>query len=156
MKLKLKAALLLLGLYSCNSPGATEQGKPVQQPAASAWLPPAAGRLVDKMEERITEDNLNEVYFRVSIISTDSSKAGFYTLKLEHGYNINEVPLELPAWTGNTVLKPVLKKGAGKYHCLVGFDAADNQFHELYEVTVVNGNVKFKQTHGYYQAKETP
>lgn len=154
MKLKIKAAVLLLGLYSCNNPAATESGKKDEQLKASAWQPPAAGKVVDKMEERITEDNLNEVYFRVSIISTDSSKAGFYTLKLEHGYNINEVPLELPAWTGNTILKPMVKQGTGKYHCLVGFDAADNQFHELYEVTVVNGNVKFKQTHGYYQAKD--
>ncbi len=77
-------------------------------------------------------------------------------LKLEYGYSINEVPVSLPAWTNNTVLRPVLRKGAfGRYHCLVGFEANDNQFHELYEVTVVNENIKFKQTRGYYKSTDT-
>lgn len=153
MKFKITAAAILLGLYSCNNPEGTVQQQPASKAAVSQWQPPAAGSVVGKMEQRITEDNLNESYFRVSIISTDSSKAGFYNLKLEYGYNINEVPVGLPAWTGDTVLKPVLQQGTGKYHCLVGFDTGDNQFRELYEVTVVNGNVKFKQTHGYYPDK---
>ncbi len=153
MKLKLIIAVVLPGLLSCNNPAAKQEQQQDTQAAVSRWQPPAAGSVVDKQEQRITEDNLNESYFRVSVISTDSSKAGVYNLKLEYGYNINEVPIGLPAWTGNAVLKPVLRQGTGKYHCLVGFDTGDGQFRELYEVTVVNGTVKFKQTHGYYSDK---
>ena len=155
MKLKLITAALLLGLYSCRNTTTKQEEQATAPKAVNQWQPPAAGSVVAKQEQRITEDNLNESYFRVSIISTDSSKAGFYNLKLEYGYNINEVPIGLPAWTGNTVLKPLLQQGSGRYHCLVGFDAGDNRFRELYEVTVVNGNVKFKQTHGYYSDKGT-
>ena len=154
MKLKLIAALLLLSLYSCGNKTGTGTESKEGQPAAEQWQPPAAGSIVDKREQRITEDNLNESYFRVSIISTDSSKAGHYLLKLEYGYNINEVPVTFPAWTNNVVLRPLLQKGQGKYHCLVGFEANDNQFHELYEITVVNENIKFKQTRGYYKSTE--
>jgi hypothetical protein len=156
MKRKLIAVVFLLSLYSCGDKAATGTKGLEEKPAAKQWEPPAAGSIVDKMEQRITEDNLNEVYFRVSIISTDSSKSGHYVLKLEHGYNVNDVPVSLPLWTDNVVLKPMLQRGTGKYHCLVGFDASDNKFHELYEVTVVNESIKFKQTRGYYQSTGTP
>lgn len=155
MKFKLIAALSLFALYSCGNDTTSDTKVPTEKPAAKQWQPPAAGTVVDKMEQRIAEDNLNESYFRVSIISTDSSETGHYILKLEYGYNINEVPVGLPAWTNNTVLRPMLQRGTGKYHCLVGFDANDDTFHELYEITVVHENIKFKQTRGYYQSAGT-
>ncbi len=97
MKLKLMAAVLSLALYSCESNTATDTKGKEPKAVTEQWQPPVAGSIVDKTAQRVTEDNLNESYFRVSIISTDSSKAGHYILKLEYGYNINEVPVSLPA-----------------------------------------------------------
>lgn len=135
------------------------QSPDTKQPAAQAvaqktvWQPPAPGTVVDRYQERITEDKLNEKYFRVSVLATDRSKEGHFNLKLEYGFNINEVEVDLPQWTGGAVLKPLLQKGAGTYHCILGFDAGDGRFRELYEIKAENGDVRMKQIRGYYMTR---
>lgn len=124
-----------------------------QKNVTQQWNPPLAGTIVDKFQERVTEDNLNEKYFRITVISTEDSKAGAYLLKLEFGFNINETTIDLPKWTNGTILKPVLKKGVGAYSCLLGFDTGDGQFRELYAIKAQDGDVTLKQTKGYYQTK---
>jgi hypothetical protein len=124
-----------------------------QKKVTQQWNPPPAGTVVDKFQERVAEDNLNEKYFRITVISTEDSKAGAYLLKLEYGFNINETTIDLPKWTNGTVLKPVLKKGAETYSCLLGFDTGDGQFRELYSIKAQGGDVTLKQTKGYYQTK---
>lgn len=131
----------------------TEAGNKIETRALPQWQPPAAGTVVAQYQKRIGKDKLNVSYFKVEMISTDNSKAGEYLMKFAYGYNANEKTIELPKWTGNTVLKPVIKEGLGDYACLVGFEANDNQFHELYEVKAINNDVSVKQTRGYYQAK---
>lgn len=137
--------------------GCRQNERPVnqdhQENVSQQWSPPPEGTVVDKFQERVTEDNLNEKYFRITVISTKESKAGAYLLKLEYGFNINETTIDLPKWTGGTVLKPVLKKGAGTYSCLLGFDTGDGQFRELYAIRAKGGDVTLKQTKGYYQTK---
>lgn len=151
---KILALCLVIAIAGCGQTDTSEQKKDKEQiPSVASWNPPPAGTVVDKIQERITEDNLNEKYFRVEVLTTENSKAGSYLLKLEQGFNKNETTIDLPKWTGGTVLKPVLQKGAEKYSCIIGFDTGDGQFHELYQVKTDGGNLKLKQTKGYYEVK---
>ncbi len=145
--------LLVVAMWGCGQQNTPEEIKK-EKKSVSQWQPPAAGTGVAKVEERITEDKLNEKYFRVEAIATADSKNGNYDLRLAHGFNTNETSIDLPKWVGGVVLKPVLKKGDKKYSCDIGFDTGDGQFHELYQVRVnEQGNITLKQTRGYYQAK---
>jgi len=139
---------LILCLLSCQSN--TAPSEQVSAPVIHTWTPPAAGEKVAQWEERITEDQLNESYFRVSVISTPGSAEGHYQLSLEYGFNVNETELNLPKWPEQTVLKPLLKQGEDRYQCRIGFDPGDGIFRPLYLVTVVNKNIRLKQTHQYY------
>lgn len=142
---------LILAFVACQQNKHTD--KQDRKKVTQQWNPPPAGTIIDKFQERVTEDNLNEKYFRVTVISTEESKAGTYLLKLEYGFNINETTIDLPKWTNGAVLKPALKKGAGIYSCLLGFDTGDGQFRELYEIKAKGGDISLKQTKGYYPTK---
>ena len=144
---------LLLTLWSCNSdkPGAVKEQAAADK--SSLWKPPAAGAVVARYQERVTEDQLNEKYFRVTATTTKRSREGEFQLKLEYGFNINETSIELPQWTGDTIPKPVVRKAEGQYHCQLGFDTGNGQFHELYDIRAENGNVRMKQTKGYFKAQ---
>jgi hypothetical protein len=141
---------LIFALAGCRQNEDTDKQEH-QKNVTQQWNPPPAGTVVDKFQERVTEDKLNEKYFRITVMATEESKAGSYLLKLEYGFNINETTIDLPKWTNGTVLKPVLKKGPGVYSCLLGFDTGDGQFRELYEIKGKGGDVSLKQTKGYYQ-----
>lgn len=152
MARKILCGFALLLLTGCAEKQ-TEAGNKTEKEVVQQWQPPATGTVVAQYQKRIGEDKLNVKYFKVEMISTDNSKAGEYLMKFAYGFNANEKTVELPKWTEGTVLKPVIKEGLGDYACLVGFEANDNQFHELYEVKVINGDISVKQTRGYYQAK---
>ncbi len=145
--------LATTALFSCGE--ATGVSSTPASHAKITWQPPASGTVIDSFQERITEDKLNEIYFKVSVISTETSKNGSYNLKLEYGYNINETTLDLPEWPDHTVLRPVLQQGKEKYQCLVGFDPGDGAFRPLYEVRVIDKNIRMKQTHQYYHQLPT-
>jgi hypothetical protein len=150
---KIFAFLYLMFAFAGCRPNERADKQDHQKNVTQQWNPPPAGTVVDKFQERVAEDNLNEKYFRITVIATEESKAGAYLLKLEYGFNINETTIDLPKWTNGTVLKPVLKKGAGAYSCLLGFDTGDGQFRELYAIKAQGGDVTLKQTKGYYQTK---
>jgi len=143
----------LMAITACrqNDSRREEQSSQV---TTTAWEPPATGTTIAEYKERVTEDNLNDKYFRVTVKTTDYSREGAYRLKLEYGYNINETDIQLPEWHKGTFLKPVLKKGAGQYHCLLGFDAGDGKFRELYLINAEGGDIRLKQTKGYYKAEK--
>jgi len=153
-KIILAAAVILC--TSCQEgkpPTDTVANKPTT-PAIASWQPPAAGTLIDEYVKKVDEDKLNNKTFKVSLHSTEQSKEGVYLMKFNYGFNAHEKELSFPKWQGDIVLKPVLKAGTDKYHCLVGFEAGDNTFHEFYEVTVTNGDLAIKQTTGYYPEKK--
>jgi hypothetical protein len=150
---KILPVCLMFALAGCHQPSPPEQKDKEQVTPASTWTPPPAGTVVDQIKERITEDNLNEKYFSVVVVATENSKTGSYLLKLEQGFNKNETIIDLPKWTGGATLKPVLQKGTEKYSCIIGFDTGDGQFHEFYQVKAEGGNLKLKQTTGYYEVK---
>lgn len=118
-----------------------------------SWNPPAAGTIVDEYKEAIPEDKLNNAFFKVAVVSTEISDVGHFDLKLEYGANKNETTIDLPKLNRGTILKPVLKKGEGKYECILGFDEGDGVFRQLYLISVDNKNIKLKQTNYYYGAK---
>lgn len=119
---------------------------------ATHWTPPAAGTIVDQYEEKVTEDKINDTYFRVVVKATDSSKYGHFAVTLERGGNKNETEIDLPKWYKGTVLKPILKKGTNPYECLLGFDAGDGVFKGFYQIKVdEKKSIVMKQIVGYYQ-----
>lgn len=118
-----------------------------------SWTPPATGVVVDEYKEAIPEDKLNDAFFKVIVIATEISDAGHFDLKLEYGGNKNETTIDLPKLNRGVVLKPVLKKGEGKYECILGFDAGDGVFKPLYLISVKDKNIKLKQTNYYYAPK---
>jgi len=150
MRLKILTFLFILFYCSCASSNTDKTGPARQQSVAQQWQPPQAGTTIADFKQRITEDQLNELYFKVSILSTEQSRRGRYTLKLAYGHNEHEVPLTLPEWTKGTILKPMIKPGKERYHCFIGFSANDHTFHEFYEVAVQDGTIKLKQTKAYY------
>jgi hypothetical protein len=143
---------LMFVLAACKQNEQTDK-QDHQKNTTQQWNPPPAGTAVDKFQERVAEDNLNEKYFRITVVSTEESKEGSYLLKLEYGFNINETTIDLPKWTKGTILKPILKKGPEQYSCLLGFDIGDGQFRELYLIKANSGDISLKQTKGYYQTK---
>lgn len=145
--------LATTSLMSCSD--ATDSSSAPSSNVTVTWQPPTSGTVIDSLQERITEDKLNEIYFKVSVISSEASKNGSYNLKLEYGYNINETTLDLPEWPNHTILRPVLQQGREKYQCLVGFDPGDGEFRPLYEVRVIDKNIRMKQTHQYYHQLPT-
>lgn len=153
MRCQIFVFLFLAFLYGCKQDNTSGEKQPAASEEAGYWSPPAAGTVVAEHKERVTEDNLNEKYFSVTVFATEQSKEGTYRLKLEYGFNRNETDLQLPEWTQGAVLKPILKK-QGKYHCLLGFDAGDGQFRELYDINAADGDIRMKQIKGYY--KSTP
>lgn len=154
MPYRIFAFLLLFTWYSCASDTTSvQEPKQATSIKRASWQPPASGTVVAQYQKRITEDHLNEKYFRVTVTTTELSSEGEYNLKLESGFNINETKVELPKWTDGIIVKPVLKEGPEKYHCLLGFDIGDGQFHEMYEIKDNDGNIKLKQIKGYYSAQ---
>ncbi len=142
--------LLLAACHQGNSPGGNG---PSGTGTVKQWQPPAPGVIVATYKERVTEDKLNEKYFKVTVTATESSSEGKYQLKLEYGFNINETDIQLPEWNQGVVLKPVLTGGKSPYHCFLGFDTGDGQFHELYEINAEGGDIRLKQTKGYYKTQ---
>jgi hypothetical protein len=145
---------LLPVIISCNTGSAPATQQTTDATVTKVqWQPPAAGATVTEYKERVTDDNLNEKYFRVTVIATESSKEGTYRLKLEYGFNINETEVHLPEWNKGVTLKPLLKKGDGNYHCLLGFDTGDGQFRELYTINAEGGDIRLKQPKGYFKSQ---
>lgn len=155
MPYKIIIVCCLVVCFGCGDKQASMDTK--KQHAAvpvATWQPPTAGTVIDAYEKKVEEDKLNNKTFKVSIISTEQSKEGVFLMKFNYGFNAHEKELSFPKWPNAVILKPVLKAGTDKYHCLVGFDAGDNQFHEFYEVKVVDGDLAIKQTTGYYPEKK--
>ena len=154
MSFRILFGFSILIICSCgDKPTALTAEKANTQSSTAQWQPPAAGMLVAEYKKPIDEDKLNKAFFEVKILSTESSDVGVFLMKFAHGFNSHEKELTFPKWPGNTTLKPVLKPGTEKYHCLVGFEAGDNQFHQFYEVKFANGDLSIKQTTGYYPQK---
>jgi len=141
--------VLSCSLLFCLSCQNTEQKTLPPASATSRWKPPVAGTTIAAYEKRIAEDKLNKLYFRVSVTSTPQSLQGIYNIQLEYGYNINKTQITLPEWVNHAVLRPRIKAGSAAYQCFIGFDAGDGIFHELYEVTAVNGTIRMKKTKDY-------
>lgn len=146
--------VLPLIITGCDHTTNNQQEQQTVVSQEQLWTPPPPGNVADQFEKRVDEDQLNEKYFRVTIISTERSTNGAYLLKLEYGHNINERNIQLPSWLGDTPLRPSIKEGNDKYHCYIGFEANDNQFRELYEVKATNGDISLKQTRQYYLEKK--
>jgi hypothetical protein len=140
---------LVLVISGCNSKPTEVK---VKTKPLTSWNPPHAGIVVDKYEEKIEEDKLNNAYFKVILTSTDSSKAGHYLVQLEKGVFVNKTDVDLPKWTNGVVLKPILKKGEKPYQCLLGFDVGDGNFKDFYLIKLnEKGDIVMKQTVGYYK-----
>jgi len=136
-----------------NSTDKTDKEHDTSVSKNGSWNPPAAGAVVGEYKEAIPEDKLNNAFFKVTIVATETSNEGHFDLRLEYGGNKNETTIDLPQLGRGTILKPVLKKGEGKHECLLGFDEGDGVFRQLYLVSVDNKNIKLKQTNYYYGAK---
>ena len=148
--------LFFIALFttSCiNSTDETDKDHISTTNKIESWNPPVAGTMVDEYKEAIPEDKLNNAFFKVAVIATETSNNGHFDLSLEYGANKNETTIDLPKLNRGTILKPVLKKGNAKYECLLGFDAGDGVFKEYYLVSVENKNIKLKKTHYYYSSK---
>jgi hypothetical protein len=143
--------LLVLNACSSTTHTNTAAEQPVNESGRNdAWTPPAAGTTVAEYEKAIENDPLNKRSFKVQVITTDSSDQGRYMVRMEWGHNRGDRYIALPDWTGSVLLKPLLQPGSDAYHCLLGFDANDNEFHELYEIKALDGDISLKQTRGYY------
>jgi len=139
---------LSAGCSTTNQP----TNKPSTEHALSVWQPPAAGREVAQIKERITEDKLNEKYFKVALTTTDSSERGYYLLTLNYAFSKNQTVISFPKWSNDAYPQPVLKKGDTLYQVLLGFDAGDGNFHPYYEIKVENKSLTLEKTNDYVLA----
>jgi len=115
------------------------------------WTPPSAGGIVAKFERPVKNSRLYNAWFRVSVLSTDSSSQGHYVIKAEYGANIHEIPLTFPEWNDGRILKPLLEPDTAAYTCRIGFDTGDGQFHPYYLVRSAgnDGDMSIKQVATY-------
>lgn len=144
MYLRILGLAVLLLSYSCHNKDDLHKKR-----TENHWQVPPAGARIDQLEQRITEDQLNKTFFRVTLISTELSVDGVYKVMLEYGFNRNETQISLPRWPDNAVLRPVLKAGKKPYQCYLGFDTGDGIFHELYDISVENKNIRMRQSYNY-------
>lgn len=148
MKLNKTACLILvIGLAACGSSSISKNTPSIQ--TVSLWKPPAAGTLVASTKEKIREDKLNNLDFKVQVYSTDSSWKGFYHVVLAYGYGKEETTVEFPTWTKGTFVKPVLKKGNNAYEVQLGFDAGDSVFRPYYEIKMADKSIKMDKVRKY-------
>lgn len=146
--------LSVTGLVSCSRSQNNRSGTVAGEPVVSSWQPPASGTNIAIIKEKIKEDKLNNRYFSVQVLSTDSSRAGFYKVSLSFGYAKEETVVQFPSWTNGVYVKPVLLKGKSSYHAQLGFVASDTIFHPYYEIKVVEDAIKMDKVSKYVMSNQ--
>lgn len=151
VKIKSMIGIGLLALSAgCGQPTKNNSQQTMQaKPENRGWVPPSAGKPIAGYKERIREDQLNDLYFSVSVVTTDSSRKGLYKVDIAYGYATHETHITLPKWTGDIYLKPVLKKGDEPYEVFLGFEAGDSTFHPYYEIKAVENAIKMEKVMAY-------
>lgn len=156
LKLKFIAQLLfLIALCSCNQHKGTNQSTKAVQEEKVSWIPPKPGSGVDSIREKIKGDPLNNLYFSVVVVSTDSSKEGIYKVKITRGYMHQEVKINLPKWNTAVNLKPVLRKEKKNYQVNLGFVAADTTFYPYYSISATEHEIKMSKDWDYPLRKQS-
>ena len=140
--------LLPAGCSTTNQP----TNKLSSDSTLSIWQPPAPGTEVAQIKERIAEDKLNEKYFKIRLIATDSSDRGYYLLTLNYAFSENQTVISFPKWSNDAYPKPVLQKGDKRYQALLGFDAGDGNLHPYYEIKADSKSLTLKKTNDYVLA----
>lgn len=150
--LKITQAALLAGSLlltaACQEPD-TMTSPSQTDTVKQVFTVPPAGTVVDSLVQEIADDALNKRVFKVRILATSASATGLFNLELTYGHNFNSTEIVLPAWTDDVILMPQIRADSVPYQCLIGFDAGDGIFRELYKVSSDNGTLRLKQTMSY-------
>ena len=127
MKKQIPLLAFLLLIVACNAN---------EEPADSMthFYAPKAGTIVAADSFRITENELNEFYYAVKIISTDSSNKGYYFLDAHWGHNDAQTELAYPVLQEEII--PAIERDRTKpYAYILGFKYRNNDtFHDYAEI----------------------
>lgn len=135
-------------LISCN-----ENGNGVGHDYHPFYAPPA-GTIIAADSIPIDEDELNDFYFAVKILSAEMSEEGKYNLQAHFGHNDATTQLVYPLL--EKPLKPALKRDDKiKYSYLIGFIyEGDSVFHEYAKIytenATLNPQLEFRYLRAYY------
>lgn len=140
------------GAGSGSASADSAQAKPaqVQSMHNPAFRQTVKKEPVDQYKEKV-ENSLNNWYFSVTLYET--ARTDDYLIKMKFEELEGEDTLRLPDL--GVPPRPVLKKGADKYSCIVGFMDNDNQFREYKLVYVKDqGNELKLKTLKHYSVTE--
>jgi hypothetical protein len=106
--------LLVLTLSACGNTDNTADNDSV------SFYAPAPGTVIAADSMRIKEDNLNELYYSVSVTATGNSVEGAYMLRAAHGYNEAQSEIKFPKLTQS--LTPAIRRDEQMpYSYIIGF-----------------------------------
>jgi len=95
--------------------------------------------------EQKVKDDLNNWFFRVKLYETE--KRFTYRISLQYEEVSGEDEITFPNL--GTDPKPLIKKGAGDYECIIGFMDKEDNFREYKKVHVLDGNLKITTLKSY-------
>ena len=90
--------LFFIALFTTGCINSTEETDKDHTSTANkieSWIPPPTGTVIDEYKEAIPEDKLNNAFFRVAVLATETSNKGHFDIKLEYGANKNETTIDL-------------------------------------------------------------
>ena len=111
-----------------------------------------AGNIILADSVRITQDELNEQYYSVKVITTDSSNEGYYTIQASYGHNLGNGLMALPNL--KEPLKPAMIKNPDLDYCyIIGFTKPSEGhkiFHDYFEVKAHRNANEMRYIKSYY------
>lgn len=152
--LKVEVRILFLCLFILQSivvSSCKETGKPEHDGSVAATTSPITykeGMLIDSYQEKIVEDELNDLSFSVKLLADSLSESGDFALKIIYAHTEGESRLKLPYQMLDG--RPALRKGAVPYQVVAGFyQGADTTFHEMVLITGSPERVSIEQIKAY-------
>ena len=152
--------VITLGISCGTQPGGSHANNSDSVTAKTRILNPAEGipamrttirpDPVQEYQEK-TDNPLNDWYFSVKLYETPVTF--HYLVKMKFEEVEGEDTIRLPNF--GFLPKPVLKKGDGKYSCIIGFMDAQNQFREYKLVHVEDGSQLKLTTLKHYSVTTT-
>jgi len=130
--------LALSALLLSSSCGNTDHAKKTVLP----------GTIVAEASEPITADTLNKFTYSIRVIADSSGARGGYKVESAYGPNIASSKFTMPKGIEDNV--PMLRKGPGACHYIVGFKLPDDTtFYTYYDILATSTTTKMAYINSY-------
>lgn len=116
--------------------------------SADSYVFPKAGTVIDTASMPITNDNLNDFNFELTITADSNISKGIYDIRAAYGPSVAEGSFTMPK--GAERYKPIIKKGTEPYTYIIGFRVPkDTAFYDYFEVAGKKTSIGMKYLKAY-------